>query len=205
MRIRWTTRIATAAGLLTLVAGVAAGGGSARAAARPTAPAAVGATAGYVTGGQLNGVAAISAGNAWAVGYTGWPNPAKPEHTLLMHWNGKAWLTVTTPKPVAGGFSSVSVAGGDAWAVGTAPVSAALIWHWNGKSWAKSATPSVPGGVELLGVAQTSASTAWAGGEGALNGQNSDLLLRWNGRTWSRGPVPDAVRLPLPQRRRGGT
>ena len=65
---------------------------------------------------------------------------------------------MTTPKPVAGGFSSVSVAGGDAWAVGTAPLSAALIWHWNGKSWAKSATPSVPGGVDLLGVAQTSAS-----------------------------------------------
>jgi hypothetical protein len=240
MRIRWTTRIATAAGLLTLVAGVAAGGGTAHAAARPTAAAAVGTTpVGYAVGGQLNGVAAtsagnawavgatgsigkpttlllhwngktwakaagvkpvagsltgiaaVSAGNAWAVGFTGWPNPAKPEHTLLMHWNGKSWLTVTTPKPVAGGFSSVSVAGRDAWAVGTAPVSAALIWHWNGKSWAKSATPSVPGGVELLGVAQTSASTAWAGGEDALNdGKNSDLLLRWNGRTWSRVPFP---------------
>jgi hypothetical protein len=244
MRIRWTIWIATAAGLLTLVAGVAAGGGPARAAARPTAPAAVGTTtavattAGYVVGGQLNGVAATSAGNAWAVGatgpigrpstlllhwngktwakaagvkpvagsltgiaavsatnawavgYTGWPNPAKPERTLLMHWNGRSWLTVTTPKPVAGGFSAVSVAGGDAWAVGTAPLSAALIWHWNGKSWAKSTTPSVPGGVELLGVAQTSASTAWAGGEGALNGRNSDLLLRWNGRTWSRVPFP---------------
>jgi hypothetical protein len=90
MRIRWTTRIATAVGLLTLVAGVTAGGGTARAAARPTAPVAVGATAiamtaGYVAGGQLNGVAAISAGNAWTVGATGWPNPAKPEHTLLMH------------------------------------------------------------------------------------------------------------------------
>jgi hypothetical protein len=37
MRIRWTTRIATAAGLLTLIAGIATGGGgAAHAAARPT-------------------------------------------------------------------------------------------------------------------------------------------------------------------------
>jgi hypothetical protein len=50
MRIRWTTRIATAAGLLTLIAGIATGGGPAHAAARPTAAAAVAATAGHVTG-----------------------------------------------------------------------------------------------------------------------------------------------------------
>jgi hypothetical protein len=39
MRIRWTTRIATAAGLLTLIAGIATGGGGGapHAAARPTA------------------------------------------------------------------------------------------------------------------------------------------------------------------------
>jgi hypothetical protein len=47
MRIRWTTRIATAAGLLTLLAGIATGGGPAHAAARPTASA-VATTIGYV-------------------------------------------------------------------------------------------------------------------------------------------------------------
>jgi Zn-dependent alcohol dehydrogenase len=41
MRIRWTTRIATAAGLLTLIAGIATGGGAAHAAARPAAASAV--------------------------------------------------------------------------------------------------------------------------------------------------------------------
>jgi len=45
MRIRWTTRIATAAGLLTLLAGIATGGGgAAHAAARPTAAAVVATT-----------------------------------------------------------------------------------------------------------------------------------------------------------------
>jgi hypothetical protein len=41
MRIRWTTRIATAAGLLTLIAGIATGGGPAHAAGRPAASSAV--------------------------------------------------------------------------------------------------------------------------------------------------------------------
>jgi hypothetical protein len=45
MRIRWTTRIATAAGLLTLIAGIATGGGgTAHAAAQPTAAAIVATT-----------------------------------------------------------------------------------------------------------------------------------------------------------------
>jgi hypothetical protein len=52
MRIRWTTRIATAAGLLTLIAGIATGGGGAsHAAARPTAASVVGTTTSSVTTG----------------------------------------------------------------------------------------------------------------------------------------------------------
>src|SRR3984957_15338637 len=112
MRIRWTIRIATAAGLLTLAAGVAAGGGTARAAARPTTPAAPGATtaagattAGYLAGGQLNGVAATSAGNAWAVGATG---PIGRPSTLLLHWNGKAWARAAGVKPVAGSLAGLA-------------------------------------------------------------------------------------------------
>jgi len=51
MRIRWTTRIATAAGLLTLLAGIATGGGPAHAAARPTAASVVATTTSSVAAG----------------------------------------------------------------------------------------------------------------------------------------------------------
>jgi len=52
MRIRWTTRIATAAGLLTLIAGIATGGGgAAHAAARPTAASVVATTTSHATTG----------------------------------------------------------------------------------------------------------------------------------------------------------
>ena len=78
-----------ATGVLTLVAGVAAGG-PARAATTATAaaaPAPPGAS--YVaTAGELNGVAATASGSAWAVGYSGSFERAK---TLILHWNGKTW------------------------------------------------------------------------------------------------------------------
>jgi len=49
MRIRWTTRIAMAVGMITLIAGVAAGGGPARA-AQAGAHVAKSHGAGYVAG-----------------------------------------------------------------------------------------------------------------------------------------------------------
>jgi hypothetical protein len=55
MRIRWTTRIATAAGLLTLIAGIATGGGGAAHAA-PRAAASVVATT----------TSSVSTGLSWA-------------------------------------------------------------------------------------------------------------------------------------------
>jgi hypothetical protein len=55
MRIRWTTRIATAAGLLTLIAGIATGGGGAAHAAPRAAAAAVVATT----------TASVSTGLSW--------------------------------------------------------------------------------------------------------------------------------------------
>jgi hypothetical protein len=89
MRIRWTTRIVMATGVLTLIAGVATGGGPAHAATTGygSAPAAPQAPS-YVTDGQLNGVAATAPGNAWAVGYTGTFGRTK---ALILHWNGKSW------------------------------------------------------------------------------------------------------------------
>ena len=46
-------------------------------------------------GSVLDGVAATSAGNAWAVGST----PSLAGSTLILHWNGKAWTRVPSPKP----------------------------------------------------------------------------------------------------------
>jgi len=42
------------------------------------------------TAGQLSAITVVSATDAWAVGVTGSVGSGK-DHTLLLHWNGKAW------------------------------------------------------------------------------------------------------------------
>ena len=68
----------------------------------------------------LNGVAATSSTNAWAVGY--FYNGAA-DQTLIEHWNGTAWKQVTSPNP--GGSSDgnfldavAATSSTNAWAVG---------------------------------------------------------------------------------------
>ena len=88
MRIRWTTGIVLATGVLTLIAGVAAGGGTAHAATTGSASAAAAPLATtYLTDGELNGAAATASGSARAVGYTG----VETQKTLILHWTGKTW------------------------------------------------------------------------------------------------------------------
>jgi hypothetical protein len=69
---------------------------------------------------DLHAVAAISATNAWAVGYDS-KGVAGRDRTLIEHWNGSAWKL--QPSPDNGGFydphAVAAISAGDAWAVGS--------------------------------------------------------------------------------------
>src|SRR5215831_11385260 len=134
--------------------------------------------------GALNGVAATSASNAWAVGCAGHCfGPMATTTTMIVHWNGTAWRQVASPNPapnsVLTAVTATSV--GNAWAVGyTRTGFKTLIVHWNGAHWARVASPT-PGPLsQLLGVAATSTRNAWAVGADEKGG----ILQRWNGKTW---------------------
>ena len=120
----------------------------------------------------LDGVAATSARNAWAVGsyFNG-----TADQTLIEHWNGTAWKRVASPSPGGNAISLNAVAAtspGNAWAVGDynhifgAPLQT-LVLHWNGTAWKHVASPN-PGGSShdnsLSGVAATSPTSIWAVG-----------------------------------------
>jgi hypothetical protein len=133
------------------------------------APAAAGAARATLAGpatslaisGDLQGVAAASASDVWAVGSAG-------TGTLIVHWDGRTWKRVPSPAPAGSALTGVAVASArDAWAVG-----GNLILHWNGTAWTQ--VPSPGGG--LTGVAAVSADDAWAVG--------GNLILHWNGKAW---------------------
>lgn len=96
--------------------------------------------------GILYGVTAVAANDVWAVGTT---YASGPQGTLLLHWNGKQWLSVSGPAPTSqqGSYQLSAVAArssADVYAAGTAydygasasgPQSQALVERWDGTSW----------------------------------------------------------------------
>jgi hypothetical protein len=135
--------------------------------------------------GQLTAITVVSAKDAWAVGFTG---TYTSQRTLLLHWNGQSWSAVTSPAPIAGALNAVTATANSGWAVGDVhPGGAAyspLILQLAGDAWSRPATTygtNENDDVALLGVALTSASSAWAVG----NTQATSALAEWNGSTWT--------------------
>ena len=94
-----------------------------------------GPAASFTVSGYLEGVAATSASNAWAVGYTG--SAARPDQakTMIVRWNGTAWTRVPAPTPAGGAYLSgvAATSATSAWAVGaTYTTDQTLILRWNG-------------------------------------------------------------------------
>ena len=93
---------------------------------------------------ELWGVTAISAADAWTVGYS------SDSSTLALHWNGATWQdespanqTVNLQDVAASGPDNVWAAGIYYNSDGTGPYLAAD--HWNGTSWAEYPIPDLPG------------------------------------------------------------
>ncbi|MGD0704039.1 MAG: hypothetical protein ABSA02_29655, partial [Trebonia sp.] len=147
----------------------------------------------YSTGGQLRGVAAASANNAWAVGSTDAGSSTEP---LMLHWNGKSWSRVTSPGVLkgAGQLTAITViSAGDAWAVGTtgnpSGTTHSLLLHWNGAVWSQVTSPAPVGNAALYAVTAT-AKGGWAVGYYyKAPGSAVDyfpLIFRLSGTKWSR-------------------
>jgi hypothetical protein len=131
------------------------------------------------TGEQLQGVAATSTTNAWAVGVS-FGSALNDQSPLIEHWNGNAWRRVRGPV-VNGELRAVRAVGrSNVWAVGDkrssldGSITSSLIEHYNGSSWSKVASPGMD---RLNAVASPSSSEAWAVGD-------KGLIEHWNGRRW---------------------
>jgi len=146
-----------------------------------------------VPGGQLFGVAATSARNAWAVGQA-----VSSGKTIILHWNGATWTRVPSPTPAGGTglYAVAATSARNAWAVGgsDAPPGKTEILHWNGAAWKPVPSPTPKGGGALFGVTAVSARDAWAVGCAGNCFQGfggiKTLILHWNGTAWTRVPSP---------------
>ena len=152
----------------------------------------------------LNGVAAVSASNLWAVGSS---LNSSGTSTLIEHWNGTSWQVVSSPNVGTYNYlyGVAAVSSTNIWAVGYAQNSSGrytLIEHWNGKSWQVVSSPNAEtSSSQLSGVAALSATNLWAVGYSQnSNGANRQTLIEhWNGSSWKivSSPNPGTSRSQL--------
>jgi hypothetical protein len=155
---------------------------------------------------SLLGVSCPSAGDCWAVGYQ---SSSGPRQTLIEHWDGSAWSTVTSGNENNGstlqnnelsGVTCTSAA--DCWAVGTFVATGNIsfdepLWeHWDGTSW--TASTFVVGVITdywLNAVSCVDASHCWAVGYKTSGSVTTVWIQQWNGSVWTNDPSTDSGRL----------
>jgi hypothetical protein len=135
---------------------------------------------------SLNGVAAPTASDGWAVGsWTRYPDQYTL-HTLVERWNRRTGAWADVPSPDADAVNSYlnGVAGAsrdDVWAVGgsdrSGPPYTSLVEHWDGRSWSIVSGASFQG--VLYGVTALGANDVWAVGTSDFPGRV--LIEHWDG------------------------
>ena len=146
------------------------------------------------SGNMLNGVAAVSTSDVWAVGeMCGYGNM----QTLTEHWNGSKWQVVFSPRLDRDDSTLVAVAAAssnDVWAVGNYQVQSVYQWntlieHWDGVKWRIVSSPNVSGADKnfLNAVAVVSPTDVWTVGysEGTASGTDVPLVEHYDGQSWS--------------------
>jgi len=138
--------------------------------------------------GGLNGIAALTQCDAWAVGFQAGTTDGDPTRPLIEHWAGGSWTAVPTSTG-PGTLSSVSaVSASDIWAAGSTQ-DGALILRYDGTGWTRTPTPSDNVGTSLFAVDGRTASDAWAAGDSGSH----PLLMHWDGTNWAPFSLPTDV------------
>jgi hypothetical protein len=152
---------------------------------------------------SLNGVAAITSQDVWAVGGQQ-AGPDELSQLLVEHWGGAGWQIVSSPPlppsaaPKRGGsLSAVTRISGtnQLWAVGNwhewtnLGRGQPLIERWDGTAWQVVASPALPTGAMgggWSGVVALSATNAWAVGSYAIKNpvDSHPLIAHWDGTRW---------------------
>jgi len=155
--------------------------------------------------GQLQGVSASSAADAWTVGSL-FTDADQVGHTLTQHFDGTSWSAVASPDGPSASTSALTAvsshAANDAWAVGlsirTNNLVRTLVVHWDGVEWSrlKSPNPGHPANGQLNGVAAITPDDVWAVGSSGQGAPSRTLIEHWDGSTWSIVPSPNKGPFP---------
>ncbi len=136
---------------------------------------------------SLAGVAAVASNDVWAVG-TQQPTSLTDPSTLILHWNGSAWIIVPNASPQGSHLqAAAAVASNDVWATGYSEAGT-LAEHWDGTSWTIVQGPGIRGGEPLFlpSMVAIGSNNVWAVGEFFQTrfSRSRTLTEQWNGTSW---------------------
>lgn len=121
----------------------------------------------------LNSVAAVSATDAWAVGF-------ESSKALVEHWNGAKWAIVTAPGVVGDNLENVTAPSVSNVTILGINHGALVVLHYNGESWTRTMPPmplNSNGQVDNpAAMTALSATDVWINVIGAVD--------HWNGKSW---------------------
>jgi hypothetical protein len=148
----------------------------------------------------FTGLDALSATNAWLVGYK-----KSGHHTIVEHWDGTSWRIVSSrdSTKLESLYGVTASSPGDLWAVGLAgseafptalrraesglppiPMSQ-LIMHSTGHGWRPVPAPALRARSALLGISSAGSTAAWAVGFVGFPATKA-VIDDWNGTSWVR-------------------
>jgi len=127
----------------------------------------------------LNDVAAVSATDAWAVGYA--QNLGGNAFAAVLRWNGTAWNVAPAP-PLATLTGVTALSPANVWVTGTDGEGLPQLANWRGSGWTVQPAPagSGPGSPYLTATASVGTSTVWAVGysHDGTTGQARPMAIR---------------------------
>ncbi len=147
-------------------------------------------------GDNLTGVAALSATNAWAVGYFE-NNQMSALLPIILHWDGTAWSIFSNIPNIGMVVEAITARSAtDIWAVGSDPgLTTNIALHFNGTQWSLTPGASFSSSEQIIsGVAAPAANDAWMVGSFAsaqIGSFLQPLAIHWNGQTWSMVAIPN--------------
>src|SRR5205823_5162106 len=136
----------------------------------------------------LYGVAAVALNDVWSVGR--YEPDTGGTSTLILHWDGTNWSTVSSPNPAtySGLYAVAAVSAADVWAVGYYYSNGGqftLTEHWDGTSWQVVPSPGLSSSLTALtAVSSLSPTDVWAVGTYYGPGAQLTLAQHWNGIGW---------------------
>ena len=144
--------------------------------------------------GALYGLTALSANDAWAVGYYTGNDPAYHGNhlTLTLHWDGSTWTQAPAPSPGYNYYDALwavkAFSAQDVWGVGLYRYNSpnSLLEHWNGSAWTQGNAASGGAVNFLYGISGVAGNDVWAAGS---------TFLHWDGSAWNAVTTPASVQL----------